>query len=109
MMKEQKETVGLAPSARDMKGNQYTGKELVEVSGKPSPPSLLAAGIDMNLAHRIIRINQTINTATIPIAIMVVIQSIAIHPSQKEEIGCDAFCSLSRVATVALSMISPKQ
>jgi hypothetical protein len=29
-----------APSARDMSGNQYTGKELVKVSGKPPPMAL---------------------------------------------------------------------
>jgi hypothetical protein len=44
MMKEMPK----APSARDMKGNQYTGKELVEVFEKPSP-TLASAGIDKNL------------------------------------------------------------
>jgi hypothetical protein len=38
-----------APSARDMSGNQYTGKELVKVSGKPPPMTLASAGIDKNL------------------------------------------------------------
>jgi hypothetical protein len=77
MMKEQKETVGLQISPGT---NQYSG----QVIPKPDlPPSLASAGIDKNLAHRIIRINQTINTATIPIAIMVVIQSIAIQPIAK--------------------------
>jgi hypothetical protein len=45
MMEEQPK----APSARDMSGNQYTGKELVKVSGKPPPMTLAAAGIDKNL------------------------------------------------------------
>jgi hypothetical protein len=40
-----------APSARDMKGNQYTGKELMKVSEKP-PPTLAEVDIDKNLAHR---------------------------------------------------------
>lgn len=40
-----------APSARDMKGNQYTGKELVLMEGSETPPPTLASvGIDKNLA-----------------------------------------------------------
>jgi hypothetical protein len=74
MMKEQKETVGLAPAGRPRE---------IGVSDTPIIPTLASQGIDKNLAHRIIRINQTINTATIPIAIMVVIQSIAIQPIAK--------------------------
>jgi hypothetical protein len=87
MMKEQKETVGLQNSPGT---NQYSG----QVIPKPDlPPSLASAGIDKNLAHRIIRINQTINTATIPIAIMVVIQSIAIQPIAKRgnRVRCFSF------------------
>src|SRR6476620_794562 len=90
MMKEQKETVGL----QNLPGtNQYSG----QVIPKPDlPPSLASAGIDKNLAHRIIRINQTINTATIPIAIMVVIQSIAIQPIAKR--GNRVRCFRSKAA-----------
>jgi hypothetical protein len=38
-----------APSARDMSGNRYTGKELVKVSGEPPPMTLASAGIDKNI------------------------------------------------------------